>query len=80
MQNSLLKIKDETFFVFSDSWGCPVGYLLMGELCYKYFRQNLTYSLAERQCTKDGGQLAEPITFLQVNPHYHNLTKCFTSK
>jgi hypothetical protein len=24
--------------------------------------------------------LAEPITFLQVNPHYHNLTKCFTSK
>ncbi len=51
--------------VVLEMWGCPEGYHLILEECYRLFKEDLTYPEAEVNCEKQGGTLADPKTFLQ---------------
>ena len=51
----------------SEKWGCPSGYVLMQNHCYRARLQLKTMMAAERACNEEGAKLAEPSTKLHVS-------------
>ena len=61
----------EHLFKCSGKWGCPRGYILMQDKCYRVVLQLKPMMAAERVCNKEGATLVAPNTPLHVRNDGH---------
>ena len=55
-----------------DTWGCPEGYLMLHDACYKHIHMAKSHASAQHFCEAEGqkynvsGALATPTTYFKV--------------